>query len=272
MTPETVSAAAKALVELRAASRVVGGLADGLEPETLADGYRVQDAFRGLWPHPVAGWKIGATAPAVQEKFGLDSPFAGPFFSPDVHASPARLEAAVFPHLCLESEFAFRFGHGLPPRETAYGRDEILDAIESLVPAIEIVGPRFDSLLFGRAPMAAADCGVNAGMVIGAPVTSWRETDLTAHPVILLVDGAVVAEGTGANVLGSPLVVLDWAVNHLSGRGIGIAAGQLISTGTTTGLIHVEHGQDAVADFGSFGRVAVTFTGEAHPQQVSPPV
>lgn len=271
MDTQQRTAAASALKKLREDHRVVAALPDGLEPTTVADGYAVQDAFIGAWPDELAGWKVGATATAVQEKFGLGEPFSGPIFARDVLASPAEVVARDFPHLCLESEFAFRFASGLPARSERYAREEIVAAIGALVPAFELIGPRFDSLLFGRAPMAIADCGVNAGLVLGSPAVDWHGLDLPNHRVALAVDGAEVAAGTGANVLGDPIKVLEWAINHLSARGIGLAPGHVISTGTTTGLSYVRPEQRAVADFGTLGRVEMRFVGPSHPDAVSPP-
>ncbi len=93
-----------------------------------------------------------------------------------------------------------------------------------------------------------------------SPSPTGARLDLVTHRVRLDVDGKTVAEGTGAAVLGDPLVVLDWAVEHLRNRGIAIEAGQIISTGTTTGIVHLEPGQTAIADFGSFGKVSLTMT------------
>lgn len=255
-----ISEGAERLAAARRATKPLSALPESCRPATKAEGYAIQDAFRVLWGDRVVGWKIGATAKPVQEKFGTDEPFAGPFFARDTFSSPAQTPARSYVHRAVESEFAFRFGTALPPRSTVYTRHEILDAVDALVPAIEIVGPRFDDLLFGRAPTAIADCAVNAGFVLGTPVTQWRDLDVVTHHVTLRVDGKIVAEGTGAAVLGSPLVVLDWAVEHLRRRGITIEAGQLISTGTTTGIVHLEPGQTAAADFGALGEVSLTMT------------
>lgn len=255
-----ISEGAERLVAARRATKALSALPETCRPTTKAEGYAVQDAFRQLWGDRVVGWKIGATAKPVQEKFGIDEPFAGPFFARDTFSTPAHTPANSYVHRAVESEFAFRFATALPPRSTPYKRHEILDAIDELVPAMEIVGPRFDDLLFGRAPTAIADCAVNAGFVLGAPMTQWRDLDLVTHRITLLVDEKVAAEGTGAAVLGNPLVVLDWAVEHLRRRGIAIEAGQLISTGTTTGIVHLEPGQTATADFGILGRVSLTMT------------
>ena len=97
----------------------------------------------------------------------------------------------------------------------------------------------------------------------------WRGYDLPAHPVTLTVDGATRATGTGANVLGDPITVLEWAVRNLHVRGIGLEASQIISTGTTTGLVYLQPEQHAIADFGAIGRVEVIFTGPPHPDRVA---
>lgn len=251
---------ARLLAEARHAVRALVALPVTCRPASNAEGYRMQDAFRALWGDRVAGWKIGATAKPVQEKFGTDEPFAGPFFARDTFASPALTPWSAYVHRAIESEFAFRFAKPLPASGSPYPRAAILDAIDALVPAIEIVGPRFNDLLFGRCPTAIADCAVNAGFVLSAPVADWRRIDLVTHRVRLAVDGKTVAEGTGAAVLGDPLTVLDWAVDHLHRRGIDIEAGQLISTGTTTGIVHLDAGQTAIADFGPLGEVALTMT------------
>ncbi|MGI9385377.1 MAG: fumarylacetoacetate hydrolase family protein, partial [Methyloligellaceae bacterium] len=87
----------------------------------------------------------------------------------------------------------------------------------------------------------------------------WRGRDLAAQSVTLSVDGAFRAEGSGANVLGHPFNALDWLVETLRRRGLGLEAGAIVSTGTCTGINYVEPGQTAVADFGELGRVEVAF-------------
>ena len=106
--------------------------------------------------------------------------------------------------------------------------------------------------------------------MLGKPVSDWLGLELSKHGVRLSVAGKVKAEGSGANVLGDPMNVLDWAVNHLSGRGIAIEPGQLISTGTTTGIAYIAPGETAIADFGTLGSVEIRFDGPP-PQRLVPP-
>ena len=67
-------------------------------------------------------------------------------------------------------------------------------------------------------------------------------------------------EGIGANVLGDPRLALTWLANELSRTGVGMKAGQMVSTGTLTGMLAPKPGETYVADFGPFGGVTVAFT------------
>lgn len=263
MTPEAVAEAARHLAEARRTGARLADLPSRCVPKDLGEAYRVQGAFTALWGEPIAAWKAGATAKAVQAKFGIDGPFLGPVFRPDVLASPAEVATARFPHLCVESEFAFRFARALPAREDGYCREEVIDAVDALVPAIEIISPRLAKLPLDRIALGVADCGLNGGLVLGIPVADWRAIDLVTHKVKLAIAGKPRAEGTGANVLGDPLVSLEWTINTLTRGGVGVTAGQLVSTGSCTGMEFASPGETAVADFGPLGSVSVTFTGAA---------
>ncbi len=268
MTPSQIQAAAAALAEARRSRTLLESLPADLAPPTMADGYAVQAAFMKLWGDTLAGWKIGATAKPILDKFGLKEPFAGPFFAADVMPSPARPVAAEHPHLCIEAEFAVRIARTLAPRAARYTREEVEEAIGAVLPAYELVGPRFNRVLFEAVPTVIADCGLNAAMVLGVDVTDWRHHDLARHEVRYSVNGQLRAEGSGAAVMGDPLVVVEWAVNHLSQRGLTLTAGQIVSTGATTGLMYLEPGETAVADFGVLGRIELTFTGPRSPSAV----
>ena len=259
VTPQQIEQAAGAIRAARKNNEMLAGLDTSLTPATMDEGYALQDAFMREWDEPVAGWKVAATAEKIQALYGVDEPFRGPFYAPTTFASPATPKAQDFGHLCIESEFAFRFNSSLAARESAYDREEILDAVDAVLPAFELISPRFDTLLQDRAALAVADCALNGGFVLGTPYTGWRALDLAAHPVRLTVDGEVKGEGTGANALGHPFNVLDWLVNALSRRGIDLNAGEIVSTGTCTGIVYLEQGQKAVADYGVLGAIEVTF-------------
>lgn len=260
MTPEAIQEAARLLADARRSGKLLKALPERCRPKSMAEGYSIQAAFRALWTEPVAGWKIGATAEKIMQRYHLDEPMMGPVYGPDVFASPARPAPGRFHHFIIETEFAYRFKSALPARGGAYSRTEILDAVACVIPAFELIDPRYEQIPLDSAAEAVADCTVNGGLVLAPEIGDWRKLDLVNHRVRLVIDGEVKAEGTGADALGDPAKVLEWAINRLSRDGIGLAAGQLISTGTMTGVVHLEAGQVAVGDFGSLGKVEVCFT------------
>jgi 2-keto-4-pentenoate hydratase len=226
---------------------------------TLDDAYRIQRAATERWDDEIAGWKVGATARQVQKLFGVAEPAYGPVFRKTVFQSPARPPAKNFHHLMLESEFAFRFGTDLPRRATLYSREEILSAVDALIPAFEIISPRFNRLAADKFPQVVADYCANGGAVLGTPAGNWRAIDLPAHAVKLFMGGAFRQEGKGAAVLDDPVNVLEWFVNKLSAQGQALSKGQFVLTGTMTGIHTAEPGQQAMADFGDLGKVEVAF-------------
>ena len=210
---------------------------------------------------PVAGWKIGATAKPIMTRFGIEEPFSGPILQADVFSSPARVATADYPHLCVEAEFCYRLAKPLAPRAEPYTRADVIDAIGTILPAFEIISPRFTSLMLDWVASVIADGGLNGGIVLGPETADWRGLDLPRHPVEVRLDGRPLAQGTGAAVMGDPVAVLEWTANHARSRGLTLAAGQLVTTGATTGLHFIEPEQTIRADFSALGSVELTFSG-----------
>jgi 2-keto-4-pentenoate hydratase len=52
---------------------------------------------------------------------------------------------------------------------------------------------------------------------------------------------------------------LHWLANALSARGIGLEAGQYVTTGVTTEVYWAERGDRITADFGPVGAVELEF-------------
>jgi len=259
MTRDQARAAAQTLLDARRTMHPAPGWPDGLAPASIDDGYAVQAAFADEWDEPRAGWKVACTARDQQEMVGVDHPFCGRVLAPYVFDSPARVEAARFHRTGLETEFAFRMARDLPPRDAPYERDEVAGAVAALHPALEIVSPRWTEWLSMGAVGILADCAANGGAVLGPAVADWQVHDLAAREVTLAFDGAEVARGRGERVLGHPLVSLTWIANELAARAGGLRAGEIVLTGTCTGLNWIEPGVAARADFGPLGSVEVTF-------------
>jgi 2-keto-4-pentenoate hydratase len=236
----------------------VVALADIAQPASLEEAYAVQAEITRLSGHAVAGFKVGSTSIEAQRLLGTDEPGSAVVLAPYLHPSPARVAIVPLQMPAVEGEFAFRLGRDLPPRAAAYGRAEVAEAIDAVAGAIEIVGTRIAGGLAGKGRfLTTADGGVNIALITGAWVSGWRGLALETHRVAMTVNGQARGSGEGARALGDPMNVMLWLANQQSRFGRGLEAGEIVSTGTCTGLDRVEPGDHVVADFGSLGRVEV---------------
>jgi 2-keto-4-pentenoate hydratase len=124
-------------------------------------------------------------------------------------------------------------------------------------PAIEIVDTRFEKGFDVGGLWVVADGSANLAFVHGPAIEGWRELSLPEQQVRVLVNGTQMTSGSGAAVLGDPINVLTWLVDHLHGRGIALKAGDWVSTGLLTEVISIRSGDGYVADFESLGQVKI---------------
>ena len=244
-------------------ARLSGGVVDPDHtgaPKTLAQAYAIQHAIAVLCGEPVRGFKVGSTSLAAQRMLGTDEPGSGVLLAPFVHESPASIAIAPVHAPQVEGEFAFKLGRDLPPRATPYALDEVTGAVAAVAGAIEVVGSRFAGGLAGKGRLlVTADCGANIALVGGPWRPDWRALDLKSHRVAMTINGAARGTGTGERALGDPLNVLVWLANRQSAGGRGLRAGEIVSTGTCTGLDPVAPGDRVRADFGALGSVEISF-------------
>jgi 2-keto-4-pentenoate hydratase len=230
-------------------------------PASRSEGYRVQAEVARLSGQGFFGWKIAATSEAGQKHIGVDGPLAGRLLEKRAFDSGASVSLANNIMKVAEAEFAFRMASDLPPRGSDYSTAEVLAAVGSLHPAIEIPDSRYHEFARVGAPQLIADCACAGFFVLGpATVADWRQIDLVEHRVAAWVNGKLAREGKGANVLGDPRIALTWIVNELSSTGDTLRAGQVVTTGTCVIPVGIVHGDHVVADFGVIGRVEARLT------------
>lgn len=230
------------------------------QPTTSAAAYEVQAAMIRLAGLTQIGWKIGATTAATQALLGVDEPLLGPLFAPHCQPDCAEVALCAAHRPGLESEFLVCLAADLPPRPHPYDQDEVSAAVGYVAPAFEIIGCRFAGGLAGQGLLAIADGGANAAVVQGEPARDWRRFDLDRHPVRLRLNGIEVASGSSSDlVFGGPIAAVAWLANHALLAGRGLKGGEIVMTGTCTGLTFIKPGDEAVADYGEFGQVRATF-------------
>jgi len=232
-------------------------LPEDCRPATLDEGYAVQDAMAASCGQAVAGWKIAATSEAGQRHIGVSEPIGGRLFADFILKDGAMIPALSLLMRVMEAEFAFRMGRNLDPRASAYSQTEVCDAIADMHVAIEVPDGRFEKFDEAGPGQIAADDAYASWFVLGAKVAGWRDVDLPRHPVRVLKNGKLAAEGSGAAVLGDPRIALTWLANDRARRGIGLKAGDVITTGTCIKPLDVAPGDKIIADFGALGRVSL---------------
>src|SRR4029077_13841061 len=114
-----------------------------------------------------------------------------------------------------EPEFAFRMRADLPARSTPYTVRQVLDAVDTLHPAIEIPDSRFQNFVGAGAAQIIADNACAHLFVLGAPTDAdWRARDLVEERPVIPLRGRKYI-GHGKNVLGDPRIALAWLANEL---------------------------------------------------------
>ena len=243
--------------------RKLSALPDAIRPTTREDAYAIQALLERHTTAPLFGWKIAATSRAGQIHIGVDGPIAGRLLAEQAQHSGASMPLTGNEMRVAEPEFAFRMARDLPPRAQAYTVDEVMDAVATLHPAIEVPDSRYQDFVHVGAPQLIADNACAHRFVLGPATTaSWRAIDLVEHAVAAEVMGKLQRDGKGANVLGDPRLALTWLANELSGLSITLRSGQVITTGTCMVPLKVAAGDEVVADFGPVGRVSVSFTAD----------
>ena len=243
-----------------------GGALDALpghcRPATRTDGYAVQDCVAALAAQATVGWKLAATSLAGQRHIGVSGPLAGRILSGAARRDGATVYLRGNHMRVAEAEFGFVMARDLPPRAAAYSEAEVLAAVGTVVPVIEVPNSRFPDFAQAGEAQLLADLACAGQFAVGAGTGApWRDIPFTRHPVLgqVLRDGGTALErsGSGAAVLGDPRAALAWLANELSGLGITLEAGQLVSTGTCMEPLPVQAGDRVRADFGVLGQVCV---------------
>jgi len=257
-----ITSGADYLFDMRVNKRQVAALPADVVPRSLADGYQVQELLvknlleRGNG-HPI-GYKIACTSTLAQKALGVDAPFFGVLMSHSTHRSGVTLPGTDFVVRCVEAEFGFAMSADVPSG-TTYTPETIKPFIGAVIPSIEIVDHRYHDWKTVGAPSLLADNAIHGCWVEGEPNTHWQGIDFAKHPTTLTVNRNQNFPGTGAAVLGNPLNVVAWLANELPKFGRRLSRGDKITTGLTTDVYLANAGDHLAADFGTLGRVEMTF-------------
>jgi 2-keto-4-pentenoate hydratase len=255
-----IAAAAKTLNDHWRAGTKLESLDASTRPKDRAEGYAIQAALAGHSTGKLFGWKIAATSDAGQRHINVSRPLAGRILADTVIADGGTASMSGNEMRVGEAEFAFRLARDLRPRPSPYSLQEVLGAVGTLHPAIEIPDSRFSDFVSAGEAQLIADNACAHLFVLGDPTSAdWRARDLIEERPVITLRGRQYI-GHGKNVLGDPRVALAWCANELRALGITLREGEVVTTGTCCTPLPIQTGDFFAADFGVLGTVSVGFS------------
>lgn len=243
--------AASILIDCRSVDHTIADLPTELQPVELDEIYFVQDLIAAALG-PIGGWKIGAPTADATPSF---APMPADWINP----GGSVLSGPHWRLRVLEAEIAFLVGQDLPPRDTPYTLAEVLDAIASCHPAIEVLESALTEPGKAARGSSQGDLSMNGGFVPGPAIENWQAIDFTKERVTLTVNGDILSDRTGSNTSGNLLRLLPFLANEGAARTGGLKRGQWITTGSWTGNTPAAPGSHCVAEFATAGKVELTF-------------
>lgn len=192
------------------------------------------------------GWKVGLTAPAIQQQFGFHEPVFGCVL--DSKPSGHVFTATELINPGFENELCMRLCVDL---SGAVSLDEARAAIDVVYPALEIIetrGPFTEQIA-----LALADNAQQRTVILGQPAA--LPDDLTGIEARVSINGQQVATGTGAAVLGNPLNSIVWLAAKLGAYGRILKAGEIVMTGSFTRQFPIAPGDKVETVFSGLGKV-----------------
>lgn len=232
----------------------------------MDDAYAVQSAWvqrKIAGGDRVIGYKIGLTSRVMQRAMKIDTPDFGVLLQSMWFDNHCSIPHADFTDPRIEVELAFVL------KERLYGDDlgidEVLDATDYVVPALELIVARSHRVDpadgYTRTVMdTIADNAANAGIIVGEQRFSPRDIDLRWSGGILYRNGIIEETGLAAAVLDHPANGICWIAKRFAPHGIALEPGQILLSGSFTAPIAVQPGDTVRADYGPLGDIHCQFT------------
>ncbi|OPX04668.1 2-keto-4-pentenoate hydratase [Geobacillus proteiniphilus] len=204
----------------------------------------------------VVGKKIGLTSKAMQQLLGVNEPDYGHLLDTMEIKAGDRVPWEKLLQPKVEGEIAFILKKTLKGPGLTYL--DVINAVECIVPAIEIVDSRVRDWNI-RLPDTIADNASSGLFLLGKEAIPLRDIDLTEIGMALYVNDTLINTGAGAAALGNPLYSAAWLANFLGRFGIPLEAGEIVLSGALSAAVDVRPGDKVAIQFSDWETLTLTF-------------
>jgi 2-keto-4-pentenoate hydratase len=216
------------------------------EPVDADAAYAVQREILSRRKEEIGGWKVGAPSPQAGMR-GTPLPADG------VLHDPAYLKRHQYRAPGLELEIGFAFSRSFAPQAQPYSDDEVLGSLAQMGATIEVVASRLAGWPKPNvSPLTQlADLQNHGALVLGEMVPYDAGFPFLGAEIDLRMDQRSIFSGIGRNPAGDPRRLLPWIVNHCRMQGWTLRAGEVVTTGSYTGMYFPEAGGTFSGSLGS---------------------
>ena len=254
-----IESAAATLRQVYVTREPVEPITADLPGATLNDAYAVQNVNTEYWlgkQRVLIGRKIGVTSGAVQSQLGVSQPDYGMLFADMEYADQEEVPFSRMIQPRIEGEIGFRIDTDL--HGPNIGLNDLINAIDYAVPAIEIVDSRIADWRISIID-TIADNASSGLYVVGSQPTKLENFDHRLCGMVIEHRGVPVCTGAGAACLGNPLTACLWLARKMAEVERPLVAGDFLLSGALGPLTWVQANETYELRINGLGSVSARF-------------
>ena len=200
--------------------------------------------------HLICGVKMGFTSRAKMEQMGVHDLIWGLLTTDMLIEDAGVVDFSQFVHPRVEPEVCFLIKKDIDRHLTAL---ELVDYIEAVAPALEIIDSRYQNFKFDLANVIADNCS-SAGFVVG----NWsRNFEAISNAYVgLSINGRIRQGGSTAGILGNPLRSIVQCSRLLAEREEVLPAGSFLMAGAATPAESLSRGDFVEVEVAHLGKAS----------------